>query len=156
MARTTPNVKGSVKSGKQKQKSLGKKDDTDDSDISAAEKRADQKQAERDRRTGRRYLQQARNLNPQAVALTNAIGEMKIRRKQDMRDIIRTRSLQMDMLVDSAEDMAKQYDTAAENNEIAASGTLEAGMSNAVRERSETLSQLLTQVPAKRTPCGRC
>jgi hypothetical protein len=49
------------------------------------------------------------------------------------------------MLVDSAEDMAKQYDTAAENNEIAASGTLEAGMSNAVRERSETLSQLLTQ-----------
>jgi hypothetical protein len=92
MARTTPNVKGSVKSGTKKGKTLGKKK-ADDSDISAAEKRADEKQAERDRRTGRRYLQQARNLNPQANALTKAIGEMKIRRKQDMRDIIKTLSL---------------------------------------------------------------
>ncbi len=144
MARTTPNVKGSVKSGTKKGKTLGKKK-ADDSDISAAEKRADEKQAERDRRTGRRYLQQARNLNPQANALTKAIGEMKIRRKQDMRDIIKTRALQMDMLVDAADDMGEQYDIAAKNNEIATSGTLEAGMTNAMRERSETLSQLLSQ-----------
>lgn len=144
MARTTPNVKDTVKSGNKKKKPLGKKD-SDDSGISDAEKRADAKQAERDRRTGRRYLEQARNLNPQAIALTKAIGEMKDRRKQDMRDIIKTRALQMDMLVDTAADMGEQYDIAAKNNEVAAGGTLEAGISNMVRERAETLSQLLTQ-----------
>ena len=156
MARLT--AKKPVKDdGKKKNgKPLGKKDDDekdkkkksdkgDDSDILAAERRADRKQAERDRRTGRRYLQQARNLNPQALALTKAIGEMKDRRKQDMRDIIRTRSLQMDMLVDSADELGAQYDVSAEINDKATAGALEAGMTNAVRERSETLSQLLTQ-----------
>ena len=146
MARETPTAKKAVK--KPLNKSDAKKDKdkkSGDGDISAAEKRADRKQKERDQRTGQRYLEQARNLNPQADALIKAIGEMKIRRQQDFKDIQRTRSDQLKRLLSSAEDLGAEYDVAAENNEIAAGGALESGMSNAVRERSETLSQLLSQ-----------
>ncbi len=145
MARQTPKAKDNTKKPLNKKKKDGDSGDGGDGDISAAERRADKKQAERDERTGQRYLKQARNLNPQAKALTDAIGEMKIRRRKDMRDIQQTRAGQLRRLLSSAEELGAQYDTAADNNETAAAGALESGMTNAVRERSETLSQLLTQ-----------
>lgn len=146
MARLAVKAKDTTKGGDKNKKPLGKKKkDTDDGDISDAEKRADAKQAERDKRAGERYLEQARNLNPQAKALIKSLEEMKQRRKKDMRDITRNRATTLEMLLDSAEDLGAEYDVAAKNNEIATSGTLEAGISNMVRERAETLSQLLSQ-----------
>lgn len=142
MARTTAKAKDT---GKDKKPLGKKKTKSDSSSISDAEKRADAKQAERDNRAGERYLEQARNLNPQARALIKSLEEMKQRRRQDIRDITRNRATTLEMLTSSADEMGIEYDTAAENNEIAASGTLEAGMSNAVRERAETLTQLLAQ-----------
>ena len=155
MARSTPNTKQAAKKpalqkkkgdepGKKKKKPLQKKS-KDDGDISAAERRADRKQAERDQRTGKRYLEQARNLNPQAKALQRAIPNMRQRRDQDWTDIEETRQGQIKLLQSSAKTLSREYDTALENNEIAAAGTLEAGESNAVRERAETLSQLIAQ-----------
>lgn len=113
--------------------------------VSSAQKRAEKQQEERDQRTGERYLKQAKNLQPQAVALKKSLGKMKKRRIQDIGDITRTRGLQLKMLRDSASELGANYQVAGANNEMAAAGTLEAGLSNMVRERSEALGQLLTQ-----------
>lgn len=113
--------------------------------VSSAQKRAEKQQEERDQRTGERYLKQAKNLQPQADALKKSLGKMKKRRIQDIGDITRTRGLQLKMLRDSASELGANYQVAGANNEMATAGTLEAGLSNMVRERSEALGQLLTQ-----------
>ena len=139
---TTPSNTGPSRSTGTRSSS---KKSADKDSVSAAQKRAEKQQEERDQRTGKRYLKQAKNLESQAVALKKSLGKLKKRRIQDIGDITRTRGLQLKMLRDSASELGANYQVAGANNEMAAAGTLETGLSNMVRERSEALGQLLTQ-----------
>ena len=113
--------------------------------VASAQRRAEKQQKERDDRTGKRYLKQAKNLDSQASALKKALGEMKERRKQDIQDITRTRDTQLADLTSSAAELGKTYTVAGENNEAATAATQESGMANLVRERQDALGQILTQ-----------
>jgi hypothetical protein len=109
------------------------------------QKRAEKKQAERELKTGQRYLTQASNLNPQARALIEALDELKKRRRGDIRDIIDTRDSQLEQLLGSAEALGQGYTQSGVDNEMATAGSLEGGYANMVRERQDALTQLLTQ-----------
>ena len=113
--------------------------------MASAQRRAEKQQKERDDRTGKRYLKQAKNLDSQASALKKALGEMKERRKQDIQDITRTRDTQLADIASSATELGKTYTVAGENNEAATAATQESGMANLVRERQDALGQILTQ-----------
>jgi hypothetical protein len=113
--------------------------------ASSLQKRAEKKQAERELKTGERYLTQASNLNPQARALIEALDELKKRRRGDIRDIIDTRDSQIEQLMASAEALGQGYAQSGVDNEMAAAGSLEGGYANMVRERQDALTQLLTQ-----------
>ncbi len=109
------------------------------------QKRAEKKAAERELKTGERYLTQASNLNPQARALIEALDELKKRRRGDIRDIVDTRDSQIEQLMASAEALGLNYAQSGVDNEMAAAGSLEGGYANMVRERQDALTQLLTQ-----------
>ena len=113
--------------------------------VSSAQRRAEKQQAERDSRTGKRFLQNARNLNPQAKALRKALKEMKERRRQDIGDINRTRDTQLAQLKEAAATLGTSYTEAGANNDTAAGTALEGGFANAVRERQDAMSNILSQ-----------
>ena len=113
--------------------------------ASSLQKRAEKKAAERELKTGERYLTQASNLNPQARALIEALDELKKRRRGDIRDIVDTRDSQIEQLMASAEALGQGYAQSGVDNEMAAAGSLEGGYANMVRERQDALTQLLTQ-----------
>ena len=121
------------------------KSSTKRNSASSLQKRAEKKQAERELKTGERYLTQASNLNPQARALIEALDELKKRRRGDIRDIIDTRDSQIEQLMASAEALGQGYAQSGVDNEMAAAGSLEGGYANMVRERQDALTQLLTQ-----------
>lgn len=143
---TAPNPNGTkTTSPTGTSKGLNKSSSKSSNSVSSAQKRAEKQQAERDARTGKRYLKQARNLNPQAKALRKALGEMKDRRKQDIGDINRTRDTQLAQLKEAAAALGTSYTEAGVNNDKAAGSALEGGFANAVRERQDAMTNILSQ-----------
>ncbi len=126
-------------------KGLNRSNTGKNTSVSSAQRRAEKQQAERDSRTGKRFLQNARNLNPQAKALRKALGEMKERRRQDIGDINRTRDTQLAQLKEAATALGTSYTEAGANNDTAAGTALEGGFANAVRERQDAMSNILSQ-----------
>lgn len=142
---TTPSPTKSTRTGSPSKSSRSSKSSANRNSASSLQKRAEKKQAERELKTGERYLTQASNLNPQARALIEALDELKKRRRGDIRDITATRDSQIEQLLSSAEALGQGYAQSGTDNEMAAAGSLEGGYSNMVRERQDALSQLLTQ-----------
>ena len=104
-------------------------------------------QAARDTRAGKSELQKAKDLEAQLEAFRIALSSQGLAkaRRQNVQDIEQALLSQLNEAKDAA---AQRYDaflTAGQNAEIDTGRVAEAGVSNMVRERSETMTQLLTQ-----------
>jgi hypothetical protein len=129
--------------GKDKGKSKGKEPKDP---YKAAEARADKKQKARDKKAGQKYLEQAENLSAQAKAIRQALDiDLASARDNNLGDISRSLNESLTALRSDADRRAKTFLTAAADSEKATGDTAERGISNAVRERQDTLTNILEQ-----------
>lgn len=104
-------------------------------------------QEERDTRAGKSELAKARDLEAQLAAFRLALSTKGLSkaRRQNIKDVERALLSQLNEAKDAASQRYNAFVTAGENAEIDTGRQLEAGVSNAVRERAEAMSQLLSQ-----------
>jgi hypothetical protein len=137
-------AKKSSGSSKSSSKSSKKKEPKDP--YKAAEARADKKQKERDKKAGKKYLEQAGNLDAQARAIRQALNvDFASARDNNLGDIGRMLQSQIQALQTGHSQRAKTFLDAATDTEVATSATQEESFGNAVRERADTLTNILTQ-----------
>jgi len=104
-------------------------------------------QEERDTRAGKSELQKARDLEAQLEAFRIALSSQGLAkaRRQNVRDVERALLSQLNEAKEAATQRYDAFLTAGQNAEIDTGRVLESGISNAVRERAEAMTQLLTQ-----------
>ena len=128
--------------GDDKKKASSKEKDP----YKAAEARADKKQKERDKKAGKKYLEAATNLEAQAKAIRQALDiDFASARDNNLGDINKTLNEQVATLTSAHRLRAEQFLKSAEDTEVATASTQEESFSNAVRERADTLTNILSQ-----------
>lgn len=145
---TKPKGKGKGKGGSSKKKGGGKKSKDPNkaarAAARAAEKRAVARQKKRDKKAGKRFLEGASNLSKQVKSIRQALnGEFASARDNNLGDISRSLNQSLKALRSDADRRAEQYLTAAEDTEKAAGDTADRGISNAVRERQDVMTNIL-------------
>lgn len=128
-------------------KTLGKKSSSSGGKNESPADKQLRLQEERDTRAGKSELQKARDLEAQLAAFKLALSSRGLSkaRRQNVRDVERALLSQLNEAKDAASQRYNAFLTAGQNAEIDTGRQLEAGVSNAVRERAEAMSQLLTQ-----------
>ena len=112
----------------------------------AAEARADKKQKERDKKAGKKYLEGAANLQKQVTAIRQALYiDFASARDNNLGDISLSLNAALKSLQKDAGIRSQTFLTAARDSEKATADTAERGFSNAVRERQDTLTNILEQ-----------
>ena len=112
----------------------------------AAENRAVARANADKKKAGKKYLEQAGNLEAQAKALRYALKTaFASSRDQNLADIGLILNQQLTTLKEGHGLRAIQFLKTASDTEKATAGTAEAGISNAVRERADSLTGLLEQ-----------
>lgn len=112
----------------------------------AAEKRAIARENAAKKKAGKRYLESAKNLEAQAKALRHALKtDFASSRDQNLRDLGLILGQQIGLLKEGHALRSEQFLKSAADTEKATAGTSEAGISNAVRERADSMSALLEQ-----------
>ena len=112
----------------------------------AAEARADKKQKERDKKAGKRILEGAANLELQAKAIRQALDiDFASARDNNLGDIDRTLTNQIATLKTGHRARADEFLKSAKDTEMATGATQEGSFANLVRERQDTLTNILEQ-----------
>lgn len=112
----------------------------------AAEKRANARADADKRKTGRRYLKQAANMEVQAKALQKAIHDsFGKNRDQNLADVSKNLNDQLTMLKEGHSLRSQQFLGAARDTEKATGDSAAGAFSNMVRERRDALSGLVEQ-----------
>lgn len=138
-AKTTS--KGPAKSSS---KSSGKS--SSKSNVSSAEKRAVKRENDAKKKAGQKYLEGASNLQKQAAAIRQALDvDFASARDNNLGDISKTLTEQLAALTAGHAGRAAQFVQSGQDAEKATGDTAERGLSNAVRERADTLSNILEQ-----------
>jgi hypothetical protein len=105
--------------------------------------------AERDaerKKAGQRYMDEAANLEAQAVALQNALnGTFKQNLDSQLANVGQAIAAQMEILKSGHAQRSASFDRAAADTESAASGEQNQGLSNMVRERQDAMTAILEQ-----------
>jgi len=115
-------------------------------DARAAEKRAIAREKEAKRKAGKKYLAQAKNLEIQAKTIQNALrNQFGKGRDQNLADISQNLSEQISLLKSGAEKRAGEFLAAGKDTETAAAGVSEQNVSNLVRERQDSMANILQQ-----------
>lgn len=115
-------------------------------DAAAAEKRAIARDKAAKKKTGQKYLEQAANLSEQAKAIRQALNsEFGAARDNNLADISRTLGAQLDSLMAGQKLRAQEFIQAGLDTEAATGAQQETAFSNAIRERQDTLSNILEQ-----------
>ena len=112
----------------------------------AAEKRAVAREKATKKDAGKRYRRQAATLEVQAKALQKALSTTY--RKgldQNLSDVGQVLEQQLNILKSGHAASLREFQTAAEDTEIATAGNAEGTLGNMVRERSEVMGEILTQ-----------
>lgn len=104
-------------------------------------------QEERDTRAGKSELQKAKDLEAQLEAFRIALSSKGLSkaRRQNIRDVEQALLSQLNEAKQGATMRYDTFLTAAQNAEVDTARVAETGVSNMVRERQETMSQLLSQ-----------
>lgn len=140
-AKSKTTSKGPAKSSG---KSSGKSSSKDK--ISAAEKRAVKRENDAKKAAGKKYLEGAANLQKQALAIRQAIDvDFASARDNNLGDISRSLTAQLTSLRTDAGRRAQSFLNAAGDAERATGDTAERGLTNAVRERADVLTNILEQ-----------
>lgn len=114
--------------------------------TSGAEKRAVNRENAAKKKAGKRYLEAAANLEKQAKALRHALKiDFAKSRDNNLADVGRVLAGQISQLKLGHAQRAGAFLEAAGNTAKATAGTAEAGISNAVRERQDSMAALLEQ-----------
>lgn len=114
--------------------------------MSKAQRTAYSREDSQRKAAGNTFLQQARNLEMQAVALEEAIkNSFSAARKQNLRDVDRALSATLSALRSGANAKYAEFMVGADNTEKARAYNEETNASNLVRERQESLAQALAQ-----------
>lgn len=111
--------------------------------ISGAERRANARADEAQRKARDRALRQARTLGIQAESKLKGLRRLRRARIQNLADLDRVLTAQLNQLRSNAKDRAAEFAVAAENNELATAGTEESSFANAVREAQESVANSL-------------
>lgn len=116
------------------------------SKISDAEKRAIKRENDAKTKAGKKYLEGAANLQKQAQAIRQALDvDFASARDNNLGDISRTLTQQLATLTSGHKGRAAQFVASGMDAERATGDTAERGLSNAVRERADVLSNILEQ-----------
>lgn len=114
--------------------------------ASGAEKRAIARENEAKRKAAEKYLHQADNLTEQADALRLALRKsFKKARAQNLGDIDQNLNQIIAQLKEGFSARAQTFLTSAEDTTKATADTAEAGLSNLVRERADSMTAILEQ-----------
>jgi uncharacterized protein YdaT len=147
---TRPTSKGPATSSKSSSssKASSKSKTTPESraraDAKAAEKRAVARANADKKKAGQRYLENAANLELQAKAIKDALNvEFARGRDQNLSDLDKVLTQQLNTLKEGAQLRGMQFLKQAEDTEGATAGVAESGISNLVRERSDSLNAVL-------------
>ena len=112
----------------------------------AAENRAVARANADKKKAGKRYLEQAANLEAQAKALKYALKTaFGSARDQNLTDLSLVLNQQIKLLKEGHGLRVEQFMKSAKDSEIATGGKSEENISNAVRERQDSMSALLEQ-----------
>jgi hypothetical protein len=115
-------------------------------DPRAAEKRAIKRENEAKKKAGKKYLAQAANLEIQAKTIRDALkNQFGKGRDQNLDDISQNLSEQISLLKSGAEARAGEFLAAGKDTETAAAGVSEQNVSNLVRERQDSMANILQQ-----------
>lgn len=127
-------------------KVLGKKSSTGSKGKETPADKQLRMQEERDERAGKSELAKARDLRAQLAAFELALSRKGLSkaRRQNIRDVEQALLSQLNEAKSGAKERYKAFVTAGENAAIDTGRQQEAGLSNAVRERAETMTQLLS------------
>ncbi|MGV0949420.1 MAG: hypothetical protein ACOYB3_02020 [Azonexus sp.] len=138
----------STNTGKGPAKSSGKSSgkSSSKSNVSSAEKRAIKRENDAKKKAGQKYLEGAANLQKQAQAIRQALDvDFASARDNNLGDISLALNTQLSALKTDAGVRAQSFLTAAGDAEKATGDTAERGLTNAVRERADVLSNILEQ-----------
>ena len=114
--------------------------------YAAAQAKADKKEKAAKKAAGNKYLEQAGNLEAQAKAIRQALDiDFASARDNNLGDISRALGDQITALQTGHAQRAKLFLDSAKDTEVATASTQEESFSNAVRERADTLTNILTQ-----------
>jgi hypothetical protein len=114
--------------------------------VSAAESRAVARENAAKKKAGQKYLAQAANLEAQAKALKYALSNSYGKnRDQNLADLNQALNQQFALLKGGASARAEEFVKAGGDTAKATAGNAEEGASNAVRERQDSLANLLEQ-----------
>lgn len=112
----------------------------------AAEARANKKEKAAKKAAGKKYLEGAANLAVQAKAIRQALDvDFASARDNNLGDIARNLDAQLTALKQGHGLRAQTFLKTAEDTDMATAGTQEGSYSNALRERQDTLSNILEQ-----------
>jgi hypothetical protein len=116
------------------------------SNVSSAEKRAVKRENDAKKAAGKKYLEGASNLQKQAQAIRQALDvDFASARDNNLGDISKTLTEQLAALKTGHAQRANQFLLSGQDAEKATGDTAERGLTNAVRERQDALTNILEQ-----------